>query len=80
MGGASYTTALPNAFEGTAFWATRLVLGDYYQTYGAGSDGVETSVSKLLPIVKIDPHQPSQVRRILDSPSKQYFNNLGPGA
>jgi hypothetical protein len=41
------TTALPDMFEGTAFWATRLFLGDYYKTYGAGSDGVETSVSKL---------------------------------
>jgi putative intracellular protease/amidase len=39
------TTALPDAFEGAAFWATRLFLGDYYKTYGAGSDGVETCVS-----------------------------------
>lgn len=39
------TTALPGAFEGLAFWGTRWVLGDYYKTYGAGSESVETSVS-----------------------------------
>lgn len=39
------TTALPERFEQAAFWGTRLFLGDYYKTYGAGSDNVETSVS-----------------------------------
>jgi putative intracellular protease/amidase len=38
------TTALPARFEQVAFWGTRLFLGDYYKTYGAGSDDVETSV------------------------------------
>ncbi len=41
----SDTTALPGAFEGVAFWGTRLFLGDYYKTYGVGSDSVETAVS-----------------------------------
>jgi hypothetical protein len=39
------TTALPGKFEGVAFWGTRLFLGDYYKTYGVGSDSVETAVS-----------------------------------
>ena len=38
------TTTLPTMFEGTAYWGTRLFLGDYYKTYGAGSESVETSV------------------------------------
>lgn len=39
------TTALPGAFEKVAYWGTRAVLGDYYKTYGAGSEDVEESVS-----------------------------------
>ena len=42
------TTALPARFEQVAFWGTRLVLGDYYKTYGAGSDDVEEAVRKRL--------------------------------
>lgn len=38
------TTALPARFEQVAFWGTRLFLGDYYKTYGVGSDDVEASV------------------------------------
>jgi hypothetical protein len=38
------TTALPANFERVAFWGTRLFLGDYYKTYGAGSENVEGSV------------------------------------
>jgi putative intracellular protease/amidase len=39
------TTALPARFEQVAFWGTRAFLGDYYKTYGAGSEDVEASVS-----------------------------------
>jgi len=39
------TTALPTRFEQVAFWGTRAFLGDYYKTYGAGSDNVEESAS-----------------------------------
>jgi len=42
------TTTLPARFEQTAFWGTRLFLGDYYKTYGAGSEDVEVSVRKCL--------------------------------
>ena len=42
------TTALPAVFENAAFWGTRLFLGDYYKTYGAGSECVEQSVAKRL--------------------------------
>ena len=38
------TTALPGFMEQGIFWATRAFLGDYYKTYGAGSDSVQTSV------------------------------------
>jgi hypothetical protein len=39
------TTALPGFFERFAFWYSRAWLGDYYKTYGVGSDDVEASVS-----------------------------------
>ncbi|KAG8528262.1 uncharacterized protein KY384_007179 [Bacidia gigantensis] len=38
------TTALPGTMEQSIFWATRMFLGDYYKTYGAGSESVERSV------------------------------------
>ncbi|KAL1876376.1 hypothetical protein VTK73DRAFT_9445 [Phialemonium thermophilum] len=38
------TTTLPATFEDVAFWGTRAFLGDYYKTYGAGSEDVEQSV------------------------------------
>ncbi len=41
------TTALPALFEQAAFWSTRLFLGDYYKTYGIGSDNVEASVGVM---------------------------------
>jgi putative intracellular protease/amidase len=43
------TTALPARFEQVAFWGTRAFLGDYYKTYGAGSDDVEASVRLACP-------------------------------
>jgi putative intracellular protease/amidase len=42
------TTALPARFEQLAFWGTRAFLGDYYKTYGVGSDDVEVAVRKVL--------------------------------
>ncbi|KAK5991710.1 putative C14C4.04-like protein [Cladobotryum mycophilum] len=42
------TTALPARFEQLAFWGTRIFLGDYYKTYGVGSEDVEDSVKKAL--------------------------------
>ncbi|OCL06812.1 thiJ/pfpI-family protein-like protein [Glonium stellatum] len=42
------TTALPGAMEQGIFWITRGVLGDYYKTYGAGSESVEAAVRKRL--------------------------------
>ena len=42
------TTSLPGMMEQGIFWATRPFLGDYYKTYGAGSDSVQTAVSKRL--------------------------------
>ncbi|GKT82732.1 GAT 1 family protein [Colletotrichum tofieldiae] len=38
------TTALPAFFEASAYHGTKLFLGDYFKTYGAGSENVETSV------------------------------------
>lgn len=38
------TAALPARMEQVAFWGTRAFLGDYYKTYGAGSENVEDAV------------------------------------
>lgn len=40
------TTALPSQFEKTAYWGTRAFLGDYYKTFGHGSEDVQQSVSR----------------------------------
>lgn len=42
------TTGLPNMMEQSIFHATRVVLGDYYKTYGACSDSVQTAMTKKL--------------------------------
>lgn len=42
------TTALPGMMESSIFWMTRLWLGDYYKTYGAGTANVETVVRGVL--------------------------------
>lgn len=42
------TTGLPTMMEQSIFHATRIVLGDYYKTYGAGSDSVQRAVTKKL--------------------------------
>jgi len=55
------TTALPAKFEQFAFWATRAFLGDYYKTYGAGSEDVEESVGPN------PPHPSQHVQRRLTS-------------
>jgi putative intracellular protease/amidase len=39
------TTALPTQFEQTAYWGTRAFLGDYYKTFGHGSENVQEAVS-----------------------------------
>lgn len=39
------TTALPGFMDQSIFWATRAWLGDYYKTYGAGSESVQASAS-----------------------------------
>lgn len=45
---ATSTTALPAFMEQSAFQATRLFLGDYYKTYGYGSESVEAIVKSKL--------------------------------
>ncbi|KAF4775300.1 ThiJ/PfpI family protein [Colletotrichum scovillei] len=42
------TTALPGCFESLAYHGTRLFLGDYYKTYGAGTENVEDSMRKVV--------------------------------
>jgi putative intracellular protease/amidase len=39
------TTTLPAGFERSIYWGTWAFLGDYYKTYGAGSDNTEDFVS-----------------------------------
>lgn len=82
------TTALPGFMEQSIFWGTRLFLGDYYKTYGAGSESVETSVSSyhhnpwlpykipISPFLTDESAMGYKVRRRLDDPAKQYHNNL----
>lgn len=44
------TTTLPAKMEQAAYWGTRAFLGDYYKTYGAGSEDVEQSVGpRIMP-------------------------------
>lgn len=42
------TTALPHFMEESIYQATRLFLGDYYKTYGAGTDSVQKIVADSL--------------------------------
>ncbi|KAN0073057.1 Class I glutamine amidotransferase-like protein [Elaphomyces granulatus] len=42
------STALPGAMESSIFWLTRPFLGDYYKTYGKGTDNVETAIKKKM--------------------------------
>lgn len=42
------TTPLPGFFEASIDVATRMFLGDYYKTYGAGTDSVEAIVKRAL--------------------------------
>jgi putative intracellular protease/amidase len=42
------TTALPDLFESSVYGATRLFLGDYYKTYGSGTDNVAAVVKASL--------------------------------
>lgn len=42
------TTTLPGIFETSVYATTRLFLGDYYKTYGGGTDNVATIVQASL--------------------------------
>ncbi|KAI1082577.1 class I glutamine amidotransferase-like protein [Whalleya microplaca] len=42
------TTSLPAKFEQAAYWGTRAVMGDYYKTYGHGSESTEQAITKVL--------------------------------
>ena len=41
------TTTLPGTFESGIYQTTKIFLGDYYKTYGAGSDNVEDMVGNV---------------------------------
>lgn len=47
------TTSLTSFMEGSAFWGTRLFLGDYYKTFGSGTDDVETAVGAALQVLRL---------------------------
>jgi len=71
------TTALPAFMEQGIFHATKLVLGDYYKTYGAGTDSVEEVVKKRLHnrsqfASSINPVKPY----VLQSPSTCWHGSL----
>ena len=72
------TTALPGFMEQSIFWSTRAFLGDYYKTYGAGSESVQRSVSIWhLSMARSWSYSSNQVEKRLNDPSKQYYNSLG---
>ena len=52
------TTGLPHTMEQGIYHATRVLLGDYYKTYGKGSDSVQSAVTKRL-------REPSQFKSSL---------------
>lgn len=64
------TTALPSFLEQTAFQVTRLFMGDYYKTYGYGSDDVQTIVTNRL-------DDPSQFKNSYSVSTPQVLNHLG---
>ncbi|KAI9899312.1 hypothetical protein N3K66_005773 [Trichothecium roseum] len=73
------TTTLPARFEQVAFWGTRAFLGDYYKTYGAGSEDVEDSVVSALA-------DKSQYKRsllptpfVVEDPNYNYISARFPG-
>jgi putative intracellular protease/amidase len=74
------TTALPGMMEQGIFWGTRLVLGDYYKTYGADSESVETAVSgestRRGDTLKLTGKL--EVRKKLDNPENQWKSSLTP--
>jgi len=74
------TTALPAAFEEVAFWVTRPLLGDYYKTYGPGSNDVEQDVKKALE----DPDTQFKNSRLpgawyVEDPKYNYLSGRWPG-
>lgn len=58
------TTALPGFMEQSIFWGTRAFLGDYYKTYGAGTDSVQTSVGFSTFSFNTQPNIPCRSRSV----------------
>ena len=75
------TTTLPARFEQAAYWGTRLFLGDYYKTYGAGTEDLEDSVSftsfLTIRLLYVANRVIYQVKKCLKDPSKQFKGSLG---
>jgi hypothetical protein len=73
------TTALPAKFEDAAFWGTRLFLGDYYKTYGAGSEDVQESVTKVLDNPKQFKNSIGLSPFVVEDPKYRYVSGRWPG-
>ncbi|KAK0713546.1 class I glutamine amidotransferase-like protein [Lasiosphaeria miniovina] len=73
------TTALPARFEQLAFWGTRLFLGDYYKTYGVGSEDVEPSVRKALADPKQYKNSLSPLPFVVEDTQFNYISARFPG-
>ncbi|KAH8645674.1 class I glutamine amidotransferase-like protein [Xylariales sp. PMI_506] len=73
------TTSLPGGFEKVAFWGTRAFLGDYYKTYGAGSEDVEASVKKILADPKNFKSSLSMSPFVIEDENYNYISARFPG-
>ena len=69
------TTTLPAMMESTAFWGTRLFLGDYYKTYGPKSDSCENMVCVPSQLGFGFGLIEKQVRKRLDKPEQMSISN-----
>ena len=75
------TTALPGSFEDLAYHGTKLVLGDYYKTYGAGTANVEDIVKKTLnnPETQWKSSSSMLAPFIVQDPTWNYISGRWPG-
>lgn len=73
------TTALPATFEKVAYYGTKLFLGDYYKTYGAGSENVQESVTKVLDNKSQFKNSVGTSPFLVDDPKYRYLSARWPG-
>ncbi|KAK7179676.1 hypothetical protein DPSP01_011576 [Paraphaeosphaeria sporulosa] len=75
------TTSLPDFFEASVHRATKLFLGDYYKTYGAGTDSVAAVVKASLADEGKQFKNSIDVTRpfVVEDKTYRYFSGRWPG-